>query len=202
MTADVRRHYDALIDENHDPFRDPPLLAAYMDKWDGQTFLDLVAPNSRESVLEIGVGTGRLAARVAPRCRTLCGIDLSPKTVCRAKENLAALPNVKIVCGDFLTYSFAETFDVIYSSLTFMHIREKRQAFERAATLLKPDGRFVLSIDKKPETRLVYGTRVLTLYPDTPQETEENASAAGFSLAEKMSVEFACLYVFTAKKDL
>ena len=73
MTEEVRLHYDALIDENNDPFRDPPLLAAYMDKWDGQAFVDLVAPNSRESVLEIGVGTGRLAARVAPRCRMLCG---------------------------------------------------------------------------------------------------------------------------------
>lgn len=202
MTAEVRRHYDALIDENHDPFRDPPLLAAYMDKWDGQTFLDLVAPNSRESVLEIGVGTGRLAARVAPRCRSLCGIDLSPKTVCRAKENLDGLSNVKIVCGDFLTYSFAETFDVIYSSLTFMHIREKRQAFEKAAALLKPGGRFVLSIDKNSETRLDCGTRVLTLYPDTPQETEANAAAAGFSLAKQASVAFAYLYVFTVKKRL
>ena len=201
MTEEVRLHYDALIDENNDPFRDPPLLAAYMDKWDGQAFVDLVVPNLRQSVLEIGVGTGRLAARVAPRCRSLCGIDLSPKTVCRAKENLAALSNVKIVCGDFLTYSFAETFDVIYSSLTFMHIREKRQAFERAAALLKPGGRFVLSIDKNSETRLDCGTRVLTLYPDTPQETEANA-AAGFSLAKQASVAFAYLYVFTVKKRL
>ena len=202
MTEEVRLHYDALIDENNDPFRDPSLLAAYMDKWDGQAFVDLVAPNLRQSVLEIGVGTGRLAARVAPRCRSLCGIDLSPKTVCRAKENLAALPNVKIVCGDFLTYPFAETFDVIYSSLTFMHIREKRQAFEKAAALLKPGGRFVLSIDKNSETRLDCGTRVLTLYPDTPQETEANAAAAGFSLAKQASVAFAYLYVFTVKKRL
>ena len=40
MTAEVRRHYDALIDENHDPFRDPPLLAAYMVLGKGKSLSD------------------------------------------------------------------------------------------------------------------------------------------------------------------
>ena len=37
---DLIRHYDALIDEGNDPVFDPPPLREYMDKWDGQAFID------------------------------------------------------------------------------------------------------------------------------------------------------------------
>ena len=39
---DMRSHYDLLIEENNDPFRDPPALQKYMESWDGQLFLDLI----------------------------------------------------------------------------------------------------------------------------------------------------------------
>lgn len=59
-------HYDTLVQENNDPFRDPPKLKAYMDRWDGQPFIDALALDDSKCVLEIGCGTGRLAARTAP----------------------------------------------------------------------------------------------------------------------------------------
>lgn len=36
MKNDVINHYDALIDEGNDPFRDPKPLKEYMDRWDGK----------------------------------------------------------------------------------------------------------------------------------------------------------------------
>lgn len=62
-------HYDALIAENNDPVQDPPALAAYMERWDGAPFMELLSLDGTQSVLEPGVGTGRLARRVAPRWR-------------------------------------------------------------------------------------------------------------------------------------
>ena len=35
---DVITHYDLLVDENNDPFRDPPPLQEYMNGWDGELF--------------------------------------------------------------------------------------------------------------------------------------------------------------------
>ena len=35
-------HYNQLIEENNDPFRDPPVLQEHMSKWDGQTFIDFM----------------------------------------------------------------------------------------------------------------------------------------------------------------
>ena len=83
----VIEHYDRLIDEENDPVRDVPALKAYMDRWDGADFLDAMELSKSKRVLEIGVGTGRLAVRVIPACREFVGIDLSPKTIARAAEN-------------------------------------------------------------------------------------------------------------------
>ena len=76
----VSKHYDLLIEENNDPVRDPEPLREYMDKWDGRQFIDSLQLTKEKSVLEIGVGTGRLAIRVASECRDFFGIDISPKT--------------------------------------------------------------------------------------------------------------------------
>lgn len=200
MKDAVIAHYDRLIEEENDPVRDPEPLRAYMDKWDGARFIECMALDKSKSVLEIGVGTGRLALRTAPLCGDFCGIDLSPKTVGRARENLAGLENTELICADFLEYAFGRRFDVIYSSLTFLHIADKRHAIRKAADLLNDSGRFVLSIDKNPGKTIDMGTRKIGIYPDTPEETEKNIISAGMRIAKWYETEFA--FVFTAEKDL
>lgn len=61
MKRDLITYFDALIDEGNDPVSDPPFLQEYMDKWDGQAIIDKMNIGMTKSVLEIGVGTGRLA---------------------------------------------------------------------------------------------------------------------------------------------
>ena len=195
MTDAVIAHYDRLIDEDNDPVRDPEPLRAYMDKWDGAGFIDRMALDKSKSVLEIGVGTGRLALRVAPLCGAFCGVDLSPKTVERARENLAGMRNVELICADFQEYAFDRTFDVIYSSLTFMHIADKRRAMQKIADLLNNSGRFVLSIDKNPGEFIDMGIRKIEIYPDTPDETAEFIKLAGMTVIEQYETEFATVFV-------
>ena len=89
----VITHYDLLIGESNDPVHDPKPLRDYMDKWDGQKFIDKMGLDNNKSVFEIGVGTGRLAVRVAPLCGAFSGIDISPNTVERAMENLIGQSN-------------------------------------------------------------------------------------------------------------
>lgn len=54
MTNDMIKHYDKLVDENNDPVHDPKPLRDYMDKWDGQRFIDCMKLDKFKSVLEIG----------------------------------------------------------------------------------------------------------------------------------------------------
>ncbi len=191
----VTHHYDLLIDENNDPVHDPKPLQYYMDKWDGQAFIDKMCLNKEKSVLEIGVGTGRLAVRVAPLCGEFYGVDVSPKTIKRAKENLAEFENVRLTCADFLSYEFGRTFDVVYSSLTFMHVEDKQRAVNKIAGLLNDAGRFVLSIDKNPSDFIDTGTRKIRIFPDTPEAIKTYTSNSGLLLLEHYETEFATVFV-------
>lgn len=194
----IATHYDILIDENNDPVHDPEPLKAYMDKWDGQDFISKMELTAEKSILEIGVGTGRLAVRIAPLCKEFYGIDISPKTIERAKENLSSFENVELIYDDFLTYNFKRKFDIVYSSLTFMHISEKQKAFKLIEKLLKPNGKFVLSIDKNQDDIIDIGTSKIKVYPDKPNEIEEYVSNANLKLSENYETEFA--HIFICKK--
>ena len=197
----VSKHYDLLIEENNDPVRDPEPLREYMDKWDGQQFIDSLQLTKEKSVLEIGVGTGRLAVRVAPECREFCGIDLSPKTVKRAKENLKEQSNVALICGDFMSYEFGRKFDVIYSSLTFMHIRDKQAAINKVKTLLNISGRFVLSIDKNQSDTIDYGTRKIKIYPDNKEDIVKYITQSGMNLMKVFETDFAFVFIAEMKQN-
>ena len=196
---DAISHYDLLMDEDNDPVHDPEPLQDYMNKWDGPSFIEQMQLNSDKSVLEIGVGTGRLAVRAAPLCGEFVGIDISPKTVKRAKENLSEYKNVNIICADFLSFNFDRKFDVIYSSLTFMHIEDKQRAVNKIAGLLNDAGRFVLSIDKSPSEFIDAGTRRIRIFPDTPVEMEECIRTAGLTILKGYDTEFATIFI--AQKD-
>ena len=82
-------------------------------------------------MLEIGVGTGQLTMRPSGKCQTFTGIDISMKSIERAKENLYTFQNINLIWGDLLIRLFNENFDVIYSSLTFMHIKERKTAIQK-----------------------------------------------------------------------
>ena len=191
----AKKHYDLLIDENNDPVYDPPELKRYMDGWDGDDLINALSDYNEKSVLEIGVGTGRLAVRVCGLCKKFTGIDFSPKTIRRAAENLAAFSNINLICADFTRYRFRETFDAIYASLVFFHIKNKRAAIEKIFSLLNRGGVFALSVDKNADRFLSCGTRKIRLYPDDAQKMKSALLDAGFSIEKIVPTEKAFLYL-------
>lgn len=123
------------------------------------------------------------------------GVDISSKTIERAKENLADFKNVRLTCADFLSYEFGRAFDVVYSSLTFMHIEDKQRAVNKIAGLLNDAGRFVLSIDKNPSEFIDTGTRKIKIFPDTLVEIAECIRTAGLTILNQYDTEFATIFV-------
>lgn len=150
-----------------------------------------------KSVLEIGVGTGRLALRTIPLCKHFYGIDISPKTIDRARHNLSAHRNVTFICNDFMQHEFGICFDVIYSSLTFMHIGDKQKCINRIYSLLNPSGRFVLSIDKNQNKYIDYGSRKIEIYPDSPTDMQSYIKESGLTLFDRIETELAYIFVCT-----
>lgn len=189
-------HYDNLIDENNDPVRDPEILKEHMDKWDGQQFIDALELSRDKEILEIGIGTGRIAVKTAPKCAKLYGIDVSPKTINRAKENLSFTDNVEFILDDYLEYDFGIKFDAIYSSLTLLHIENKQTFFNKVYADLKPNGKFVLSIDDdNQDDYLDMGEYKVRVYPDNPEDTRTGLLSANFKIIDIIQTEFAHIFV-------
>ncbi len=191
----VTEHYDKLIDENNDPVYDPEPLKEYMYKWDGQVFIDEMKLDKTKTVLEIGVGTGRLALKTLPLCKEFFGIDISPKTIERATHNLSQYQNAKLKCADFMTYDFDTSFDVIYSSLTFMHIQEKQECINKIYSLLNPKGYLILSIDKNQSECIDYEDRKIKIYPDNPDDIKGYFINSGLTPLDCIETEFAYILV-------
>lgn len=194
---DVIEHYDKLIEENNDPVYDTKPMKEYMDQWDGQVLIDAIELNRTKNVLEIGVGTGRIAIKTVPLCKKFYGIDISPKTIERAKHNLSIYQNIELICDDFMQHNFSVCFDTVYSSLTFMHIEEKQKCINRIYSLLNPSGRFVLSIDKNQNKYIDYGSRKLEIYPDSPADMKNCIKKSGLTLLDCIETEFAHIFVCT-----
>lgn len=191
----VIEYYDKLIDENNDPVYDPSPLKEYMNKWDGQVFTDAMKLNKAKTVLEIGVGTGRIAVKTTPLCKKFFGIDISPKTIATAICNLSQYQNAELICADFMTYNFDVAFDVVYSSLTFMHIRDKQKCVNKIYSLLKSNGLFVLSIDKNQNKYIECGNRKIKIYPDNLSDTKAYIINSGLTLLNCIETDFAHIFI-------
>ena len=192
---DAREHYDLLIVEDNDPVRDPAPLRDYMEKYDGERFLEALELSPEKTALEIGIGTGRLAVRTAPHCRRLVGIDFSPRTIGRARENLAHLANVELICDDFLTHDFREKFDVVYSSLTLMHFADKRGFLSKACSLMARGAVLCLSLDKDRQEYIDFGSRRIRIYPDDAEKIERYMKEENLKNVRRFETELADIVV-------
>ncbi len=94
-----------------------------------------------------------------------------------------------------MTWDFNTTFDVVYSSLTFMHIQEKQNCINKIYSLLNPKGRLILAIDKNQNEYIDYGDRKIKIYPDNPNEIKEYFINSGLSLLDCIETEFAHIFI-------
>lgn len=111
------------------------------------TAQDIVAETglgSTSRVLEIGCGSGRVGAKLAPSCGHWTGADVSKKMIETVRQALAHLPNVSFVAlnGADLAGVESESLDVVYCTGVFMHLDEwdRFRYVEDSMRVLKPGG--------------------------------------------------------------
>jgi SAM-dependent methyltransferase len=99
-------------------------------------------------VLELGAGSGRVTAALAPTARALVGVDISPELLRLARPRLARWPHARLVQADMLALPFRGPFDLIVAANDpLSHLVEssdRDRALDAVAQHLAPSGRFVL----------------------------------------------------------
>lgn len=145
-------------------------------------------------VVDIGCGIGRMDMFIAPRVRSLRGVDVSGEMVKRATERLKHLPNVAFLEGDGYSLPLeSASADLIYSHIVFQHIPRKVVLlyFADAYRVLRPGGAFLFQIPGRDE-------RMSGEPPDsdsydmrfwTVEETKQALSALGFLFSGLASAE-------------
>jgi ubiquinone/menaquinone biosynthesis C-methylase UbiE len=100
-------------------------------------------------VIDFGAGTGVFALAVAPICRRVIAVDISPSmtSVLRTKVRESGVANVDVVDAGLLSYEHSgEQVDVVYSRNTFHQVPDfwKAIALSRIATIAKPGAMILL----------------------------------------------------------
>lgn len=124
-------------------------------------FLSELAGRGR--VLELGIGTGRIALPLAARGAEVWGIDSSERIVeqMRAKPDAAG---VSVVIGDFADVDVPGDFELIFVAFnTFFLLYEQSEqvrCLENVAQHLKPGGRFLVEAMLPDESLYDRGQRI------------------------------------------
>ncbi|MBW4717513.1 class I SAM-dependent methyltransferase [Saccharothrix obliqua] len=115
------------------------------DAADAVTFLERLAAGG--DVLELAVGTGRIALPLAARGCAVTGVDASPDML-RVLHSKDSGETVRTILGDISELALADHFDLIYlvaNSLFELTTQEDQVAcLKAAAEHLRPGGRLVV----------------------------------------------------------
>lgn len=120
-------------------------LNADKDPANEVAFLQKLCPNGR--ILELAVGSGRVALPLASAGRDVTGVDISPKML-EELHKKSGNAEIDIICDDMANVDAKGPYDLIYliDSGLFNLTEPARQidCFKNAARMLTPDGSFVI----------------------------------------------------------
>ena len=110
-------------------------------------FLGMLPEQIFNSILEVGVGTGAVAEKVAENIGPLIGIDISKEMISNINH-----PNITAMVGDVHKLEFENnTFDLIYMRNVIHYIDNPDLALSEIYRCLKPEGYFLFSQVIPPE---------------------------------------------------
>jgi cyclopropane fatty-acyl-phospholipid synthase-like methyltransferase len=109
--------------------------------------LEALCVSQDHTILELGCGDGRYTVQLARQCQWIVAIDFSIDSLRVLQQRLQGIKNVGLVLADITTMKVTAGFDRVFSTLVSnLPTREYRAAmYHLAASVLKPDGRFVFS---------------------------------------------------------
>lgn len=106
----------------------------------GQALVDLLDPQAGERILDLGCGTGDIAATIAERGARVVGVDASAAMIDAAR---ARFPALDFHVADAAALPFEAEFDAVFSHAVLHWVPRADDAARGIARALKPGGRLV-----------------------------------------------------------
>lgn len=106
----------------------------------GKGLLEFVPENKKQSILDLGCGTGMLTAQLANYADTIIGVDSSTSMIAKAKNQYA---NIQFEVCNALNLPFEKQFDVVFSNAVFHWIPDHDTLLKQVYKVLKPHGLLV-----------------------------------------------------------
>ncbi|MEM6961059.1 MAG: class I SAM-dependent methyltransferase [Myxococcota bacterium] len=124
-------------------------------KEDLNFYLRLIERVQADSVLELGVGTGRIATKIAEQGIRIAGVDRMRTMLQRAEERIAQKPaqvqgRLSLHQGDLRSIRLEEKFALVLAPFNVLMHLYRREDFERAMTTVRhhlaSSGRFAFDV--------------------------------------------------------
>ena len=112
----------------------------------GAALIDLLNPQPREHILDLGCGTGQLTHEIAATGASVYGIDADQAMIAAAK---AQYPQLSFAVADATSFEVKDPVDGIFSNAVLHWVKPPEQAVQAIAKALKPGGRFVAEFGGK-----------------------------------------------------
>lgn len=157
------------------------------DEYYGSTFhLEglLAALDPDWTLADLGCGTGRTSAAVAPFVTRVVAVDASAEMLAAARRRLAEWPNIDVRAGTLEAVPVPEgTVDLALLVLVLHHVADPGAVLREARRILKPGGR-VIVLDMQPHDREEYRAQMGHVWLGfSGADVERLLQGAGFSSA-------------------
>jgi ubiquinone/menaquinone biosynthesis C-methylase UbiE len=138
---------------------------------------------ARSTVLELGVGTGRIALPLGGRVGRLIGVDIARPMLARLREKPGSA-RVTPILADVLALPFADaSFDAVVSVHVFHLVPEWRRVLAEVRRVLAPGGRLLNAEESRLLPELwdeAYGDMAQPAHVGVPRHLKDFPVHAGF----------------------
>lgn len=118
----------------------------------GADVLQWLAPKAGENILDVGCGTGDLAAKIQEAGAKVLGVDASADMVELAKKEY---PTIQFEQKDAANLDYNRKFDAVFSNATFHWIENQKGLLSGVFKALKPNGRLVAEFGGKGNIKAI-----------------------------------------------
>ncbi|NJM21691.1 MAG: class I SAM-dependent methyltransferase [Richelia sp. SM1_7_0] len=112
----------------------------------GENLLQLLNPQLKEKILDLGCGTGQLTAKIAEAGAEVIGIDNAPEMIEKARQNY---PQLHFELADAKNFHISQPVDAIFSNAVLHWIPQADNVINSIRKSLKIGGRLIVEFGGK-----------------------------------------------------